>query len=252
MNNIFKVLKYLKKKINVTKVCVIITIVVMVASNVITFKTVKRNEDLVASLGVAKQYSQEVSKNNGELNQKVSSLQNTIKEKDSTIKEKDKEIEEYEKEIESLKKKTTSVSTTTKTKTEALRKDSGTPKTTGTTSNGYKTDEYGTYYEKTMRITNYCSCAKCCGKYAYNRPKDANGNDIVYTASGKRAIQMYTLGASSIYPFGTKMYLPGVGICEVMDRGSGVKSANHLDMYFSSHQAALNYGNHTLTVRIYV
>ena len=61
----------------------------------------------------------------------------------------------------------------------------------------------------------------------------------------------YTLGASSVYPFGTKVEIPGVGICEVMDRGSGVTSANHFDMYFSSHSEALKWQNKIYEVKVY-
>lgn len=44
--------------------------------------------------------------------------------------------------------------------------------------------------------TAYCSCKKCCASYAENRPVDDDGNEIVYTASGERAVQGVTFVAA--------------------------------------------------------
>ena len=38
-------------------------------------------------------------------------------------------------------------------------------------------------------LTAYCSCEKCCGKWALDRPLDENGEQIVYGASGARLIE---------------------------------------------------------------
>ena len=187
-----------------------------------------------------------------ELREDNNTLKGIIKDNESRIDVLEERVKQQQ---EEAKKNQISNNTTTTTKASSgtqTKANSNASNTTSTTNTIYQTDENGKYYEKTMRITCYCSCAKCCGRWAYNRPKDENGNDIVYTASGKRAVEKYTLGASTYYAFGTKIFVPGVGMCEVMDRGSGVKSNNHLDMYFSSHQAALNFGNKTLTCKIYV
>lgn len=159
-------------------------------------------------------------------------------------------------EKESLEKENKKIKEENKKLKEKATENSTSQKTISTTNNisttiNYLQDEYGKYYECKMKITAYCSCAKCCGKYAYNRPKDANGNDIVKTASGANAKHMYTLSAGKHLNFGTKIYIPNVGMCEVQDRGGGV-SGNHLDMYFSSHSEALNWGCKTLTVKIYI
>ena len=37
-----------------------------------------------------------------------------------------------------------------------------------------------------FRLTAYCSCSLCCGKWANNRPVDENGNEIVYGSIGER------------------------------------------------------------------
>ena len=36
-----------------------------------------------------------------------------------------------------------------------------------------------------FKLTAYCSCEKCCGSYAKNRPVDEYGNKIVYGSSGQ-------------------------------------------------------------------
>lgn len=88
-------------------------------------------------------------------------------------------------------------------------------------------------------ITNYCSCAKCCGQYAYGRPKDKNGNDIVKGASGRRLIPNYSIAVdTSVIPMGTKVVIAG-HVYRADDVGGGVKG-KHIDRYYSSHQQALN------------
>ena len=39
----------------------------------------------------------------------------------------------------------------------------------------------------TFKLTAYCACEKCCGKYAKNRPVDEYGNPIVYGSSGNES-----------------------------------------------------------------
>lgn len=88
-------------------------------------------------------------------------------------------------------------------------------------------------------ITNYCSCAKCCGHYAYDRPKDENGNDIVKGASGRRLIPNYSIAVdTSVIPMGTKVVIAG-HVYRADDVGGGVKG-KHIDRYYSSHQQALS------------
>ena len=137
--------------------------------------------------------------------------------------------------------------------TESLRivYESTTIKATETNTSKYEEDKYGKYYWFKASCTAYCSCEKCCGKYAANRQRDENNEPIVLTASGSRAKSKYTISMSSNFEFGTKVYIDGIGLCEVMDRGSAVKG-NVIDIYFDSHEEALNFGRHTINVKIYV
>ena len=56
---------------------------------------------------------------------------------------------------------------------------------------------------------------------------------------------------NSNFKFGTMVYIDGIGLCEVMDRGSAVKG-NVIDIYFDSHEEALNWGRKSINVKIYV
>lgn len=79
-------------------------------------------------------------------------------------------------------------------------------------------------------ITAYCHCVKCCGK--------SNG----VTASGAIATEGITVAADTrIFPFGTRIYIEGVGERIVQDTGGAIKG-NRIDLYFSDHQSALNFG----------
>ena len=115
----------------------------------------------------------------------------------------------------------------------------------------YEEDENGKYYWFNASCTAYCGCGKCCGKYAANRNWDENGQQIILTASGNRAVPKYTIAMSKNLKFGTKVYIEGIGMCEVMDRGGAVKG-NVIDIYFGSHEEALNWGRRSIKVKIYV
>lgn len=86
-------------------------------------------------------------------------------------------------------------------------------------------------------ITAYCHCSKCCGK--------TNG----ITASGVKATEGVTVAMDKLMPFGTKIYIDGVGERIVQDRGGAIKG-NRIDLYFDSHQEALNFGRQTKEVTI--
>lgn len=92
-----------------------------------------------------------------------------------------------------------------------------------------------------FRITAYCSCAVCCGEYAYNRPTDENGNPIVYGASGERLRQGVSVAAdTSVLPFGTEILIDGHTYV-VQDVGGAIRG-NRIDVYFENHSDALAFG----------
>ena len=90
------------------------------------------------------------------------------------------------------------------------------------------------------RITAYCPCELCCGEWAKDRPTDADGNPIVYGASGKELTPGVSVACS--LPYGTKLEidgLPGTYIVEdrtaewIQDKYNGMT----VDIYMDSHEA---------------
>jgi 3D (Asp-Asp-Asp) domain-containing protein len=77
------------------------------------------------------------------------------------------------------------------------------------------------------KITAYCSCPICCGKWADG-----------ITASGKKAT--WGMCAADL-PFGTMVEIKGIGTFTVEDRGGAIKG-NRIDIWFPSHQEALEFG----------
>lgn len=94
-------------------------------------------------------------------------------------------------------------------------------------------------------LTAYCPCEKCCGKWALNRP-----NGVVYTASGEVAQEGVTVAADwDVYPAGTVLYIEGMGEYIVQDVGGAV-NGNHVDVYFDTHEEAVNFGKQTAFVEV--
>ena len=91
------------------------------------------------------------------------------------------------------------------------------------------TSGQGSKYIGKFKLTAYCSCSKCCGQWA-----DANAT----TASGTHAVQGRTVACNSL-PFGTKIVING-NVYVVEDRGG--MANNVIDVFFNSHQEALNFG----------
>ncbi len=61
-----------------------------------------------------------------------------------------------------------------------------------------------------------------------------------------------TLAADTwYYPFGTRMYIKGYGYGVVEDRGGAIKGPNRLDLFYSSHSKALQWGRRQVMVKIY-
>ena len=98
------------------------------------------------------------------------------------------------------------------------------------------------YITKRFRVTAYCPCEKCCGRFADGIT--ASGHVI---KPGDRFV-----AASPEYTFGTIMEIPGYNDnqpVKVLDRG-GVIKGNKLDVYFDAHQEALKWGVKILEVKL--
>ena len=93
-----------------------------------------------------------------------------------------------------------------------------------------------------MEVTGYCPCKKCCGPKAQGIT--ASGKHVSYN-NGK-----FVAADTSIIPFGTKIVIPGYAQTrpvEVQDRGGAIKGRK-LDLFFKSHQEALNWGRQKVEV----
>jgi 3D (Asp-Asp-Asp) domain-containing protein len=81
-----------------------------------------------------------------------------------------------------------------------------------------------------FKLTAYCSCSKCCGKWAGSP-----------TASGVMPRANHTIAVdTSVIPFGTKVMING-NTYVAEDTGSAIKG-NKIDVFFDSHSSALNFG----------
>lgn len=92
-----------------------------------------------------------------------------------------------------------------------------------------------------FRLTAYCSCELCCGKWANNRPVDENGNEIVYGSIGERLREGYSIAVDpNVIPYRSKVIING-NVYEAQDCGGAIKG-NRIDVYHESHGAALDFG----------
>lgn len=89
------------------------------------------------------------------------------------------------------------------------------------------------------RITAYCSCEKCCGEWAKNRP-----GGIVVGAAGIELVA--GVSCASPLPFGTVVEVEGLGTYIVQDRTASWVAEKYdnkvIDIYFDSHEAACEFG----------
>ena len=92
-------------------------------------------------------------------------------------------------------------------------------------------------YTETYTLTAYCPCEKCCGK-----------TDGI-TASGIKAVEGVTIAAdTSVLPLGTQVVIDD-NIYTVQDRGGAIKG-NRIDVYFDTHEKALEFGRQTKEITI--
>lgn len=93
-----------------------------------------------------------------------------------------------------------------------------------------------------MEVTAYCACPKCCGPNAQGIT--ASGKTVDYN-SGK------FVAADGKFAFGTKLIVPGYDSTpvEVIDRGGAIKG-DKLDVFFPTHEEALEWGRRHVPVTV--
>mgnify|MGYP001565818679 FL=1 len=97
-----------------------------------------------------------------------------------------------------------------------------------------------------MKVTAYCLCQKCCGKWAADKVRKTSTGDDATIYDGVAA-------DPKLLPYRTRLNIPGVGVKEVDDTGgamrqSAKKNVTHIDVRMPSHQEALKFGVRWLDV----
>ena len=93
----------------------------------------------------------------------------------------------------------------------------------------------------TYRVTGYSACVRCCGK------SDGITADGTYAPAAKERI----VSAPKEIPFGTRMWIDGVGQVVVHDRGGAIRG-RRLEQFFHTHKEALQWGVQERKVYIWV
>ena len=107
-------------------------------------------------------------------------------------------------------------------------------KTASPAADASQTGTRGSYLGE-FDTTAYCNCQSCC----------SGGFALTYSGTVPKA--NHTISADiTRFPIGTRLMI-GDTIYTVEDIGSGVY-ANRLDIYFDTHQEALDYGRKTVDV----
>ena len=104
-------------------------------------------------------------------------------------------------------------------------------------------EQAGEWQTVQMRVTAYCPCPKCCGRYS----------DGITACGHKIHAGDAFLAADRKYPFGTEIIVPGYKNGEpvkILDRGGAIRG-NRLDVFFHSHEEALRWGVRYLDVKVY-
>ena len=115
-------------------------------------------------------------------------------------------------------------------------------------------------FEKNLLTTAYCKCQKCCGwdrSWFFGAPVYSSGplkgkpKKVGITASGTRAKKGTIAADTTLYPFGTVMYIPDYGYGRVEDRGGAIKG-ERIELFFGTHKQALQWGKKTKRIKIWL
>jgi 3D (Asp-Asp-Asp) domain-containing protein len=126
---------------------------------------------------------------------------------------------------------------------------------------GIRPPHRGGSYTIWMEATGYCPCGDCCGwrrswvppfRPIYTSgPLKGQPKKVGVTASGAKAKKGTVAADVGVYPFGTVMQVPGYGMGRVEDVGSAIQGKQRIDLFFKTHQEALEWGRQTLRVRVW-
>ncbi len=110
-----------------------------------------------------------------------------------------------------------------------------------------------------VKVTGYCNCGKCCSWkrswFGFGSPVYTSGSKrgqtkkVGITASGTRAKRGTIAADPKVYPFGTRIFIPGYGYGTVEDVGGAIKG-KHLDVWFPSHEEARSWGTQQVKISV--
>ena len=87
-----------------------------------------------------------------------------------------------------------------------------------------------------FKLTGYCKCSLCCGKWANNRP-----NGVVYGAIGEELKEGHSIAVDpTVIAYRTEVIING-HTYKAQDCGGAIKG-NRIDVYFETHNDALEFG----------
>jgi len=112
-----------------------------------------------------------------------------------------------------------------------------------------------------IETTSYCACGQCCGwervwwapwrTVCSSGPNAGKPKKVGVTALGTNAHKGTIAADRRYYPFGTVMYVPGYGYGRVEDAGSAIKGPARIDLFYGSHQSALEWGRQRVPVKVW-
>ena len=96
---------------------------------------------------------------------------------------------------------------------------------------------------RVMDVSAYCPCELCCGQFS---------DGITASGLSVEANGGFFVAADKSIPFGTMVSVPGYNDGEpvpVLDRGGAI-TGNKLDVYFPTHESAIEWGRRNVAVTI--
>lgn len=102
----------------------------------------------------------------------------------------------------------------------------------------------------TVVATAYCPCVSCCGEWSSQHPSRVGTDYAQRTYSGTIPVEGRTIATDpTVIPTGSRVL---IGDHEYIaeDVGGAIKG-NHIDIYFDSHQEALEWGRQTVEVIVF-
>lgn len=98
---------------------------------------------------------------------------------------------------------------------------------------------------RVFEVTAYCPCRICCGKFS----AEVTGCEQ-HTATGTIPASGRTVAVDpSVIPFGKNVTIEGLGTFVAEDCGGAV-CGDHIDVFFETHEEAVNFGRKKLLVTV--